>query len=210
MSETASSARRDARREAILDVARQVFFEEGYAAASMSTIAARLGGSKGTLYNYFKSKEELFEAYIRETCARMGGPVFELPVSNDHEDVRKTLVGLGERFLQFLLTDMAMRIFQHVTAEAHRSPDLARIFYEAGPQFGIGRVARYLQMVTDAGLIDPPDCEVAAQHLITLFRGHIYFRYSLNLITRPTPAQITVEIERAVSLFLDAYAIRPA
>ena len=39
----------------------------------MSTIAARLGGSKGTLYNYFKSKEELFEAYIRETCGRMGG-----------------------------------------------------------------------------------------------------------------------------------------
>ena len=42
---------RDARREAILDVASDVFLEEGYANASMSTIAARLGGSKGTLYN---------------------------------------------------------------------------------------------------------------------------------------------------------------
>ncbi|MGH6965637.1 MAG: TetR/AcrR family transcriptional regulator, partial [Phenylobacterium sp.] len=45
---------RDARREAILDVAQEVFLEEGFANASMSTIAARLGGSKGTLYNYFK------------------------------------------------------------------------------------------------------------------------------------------------------------
>jgi AcrR family transcriptional regulator len=62
LSEAVTSARRDAKRDTIIEVARQVFFEEGYAAASMSTIAARLGGSKGTLYNYFKSKEELFEA----------------------------------------------------------------------------------------------------------------------------------------------------
>ena len=41
---------RDSRREIILSIAREVFMEEGYAAASMSTIAARLGGSKGTLY----------------------------------------------------------------------------------------------------------------------------------------------------------------
>src|SRR5271170_7231779 len=98
MVETALSAKRDARREAILEVARQVFFEEGYAAASMSTIAARLGGSKGTLYNYFKSKEELFAAYIRETCARMGGSVFDLPdpaTGADAADVERTLTDLG-------------------------------------------------------------------------------------------------------------------
>jgi TetR/AcrR family transcriptional repressor of mexJK operon len=65
MSDVVLKDRRDKRREAILDVARSVFSEEGYAATSMSSIAARLGGSKGTLYNYFKSKEELFGAYAR-------------------------------------------------------------------------------------------------------------------------------------------------
>src|SRR6202789_1904440 len=68
MSESATSSRRDQRREAILRVAGEVFLEEGYSAASMSTIAARLGGSKGTLYNYFKNKEELFEAQVRDLC----------------------------------------------------------------------------------------------------------------------------------------------
>src|SRR5271155_4438185 len=120
---------RDERREAILKVAREVFFEQGYTAASMSTIAARLGGSKGTLYNYFKSKEELFEAHVRETCSRMGAPVFELPEPTAGEtaaDVARTLIELGERFLQFLMTERAMRTFQLVTAEAHRTPELAR------------------------------------------------------------------------------------
>src|SRR5262249_19293571 len=66
----APKSRRDRRREAILDVAGVVFSEEGYEAASMSTIAARVGGSKGTLYNYFRSKAELFEAYIEDYCAQ--------------------------------------------------------------------------------------------------------------------------------------------
>ncbi len=44
-----ATPRRDLKRDTILSIARQVFMEEGYAAASMSTIAARVGGSKGTL-----------------------------------------------------------------------------------------------------------------------------------------------------------------
>ena len=59
---------RDSRREAILDAAEAVFLEVGFSAASMSMIAARVGGSKGTLYNYFKSKDELFAAYIDRHC----------------------------------------------------------------------------------------------------------------------------------------------
>src|ERR1700756_4256700 len=146
MATLAREARREDRRDAILDVARECFVAEGYGATSMSTIAARLGGSKGTLYNYFKSKEELFEAYIRDSCARIGGPVFELPEAGDGADiaeVERTLTELGERFLQFLLSDVALRTFQLVTAEAHRSPGLAEIFYEAGPQAGLNRIVRY-------------------------------------------------------------------
>ena len=59
-------------------MSREVFFEQGYTAASMSTIAARLGGSKGTLYNYFKSKEELFEAQVRDMCGHAADRILEV------------------------------------------------------------------------------------------------------------------------------------
>src|SRR3546814_8063078 len=49
----------EARKDAILGVALEVFREVGCEAASMSQISARVGGSKATLYNYFASKEEL-------------------------------------------------------------------------------------------------------------------------------------------------------
>ncbi len=57
---------RDERRQAMVAIASDVFMEEGYAATSMSAIAARLGGSKGTLYNYFRSKAALFTAVVEE------------------------------------------------------------------------------------------------------------------------------------------------
>ena len=62
---------KDQRRERIIQVARSVFFEVGYAGASMSLISQRLGGSKATLYAYFNSKEDLFAALIHEGCQDM-------------------------------------------------------------------------------------------------------------------------------------------
>ncbi len=73
---SSDSPRSDAKRRAIIDVARAAFLAEGYAATSMSEIAAKLGGSKGTLYNYFRSKEELFEAFMAETCQGPAAEVF--------------------------------------------------------------------------------------------------------------------------------------
>ncbi|HLY77858.1 MAG TPA: TetR/AcrR family transcriptional regulator, partial [Caulobacteraceae bacterium] len=83
---------RDARRELILDVAQEVFLEEGFANASMSTIAARLGGSKGTLYNYFKSKDELFTAYVERRCLWQD-EIFASPLKNETPD--QTLRRIG-------------------------------------------------------------------------------------------------------------------
>jgi AcrR family transcriptional regulator len=52
-----------------LDVAQEIFLEDGYSTTSMSTIARSLGGSKATLYNYFDCKEALFEAFVHRYCA---------------------------------------------------------------------------------------------------------------------------------------------
>ena len=59
----------DERRRQLLDASAQVFTERPYDAVSMSEIATRAGISKGLLYHYFSSKEELFGATL-ETAAR--------------------------------------------------------------------------------------------------------------------------------------------
>jgi AcrR family transcriptional regulator len=174
MSEVVLKDRRDQRREAILEVARAVFTEEGFAAASMSSIAARLGGSKGTLYNYFKSKEELFAAYVREECARTADGIFD---GASGKDIAGRLSAIGERFLSHLLSERSVRTYQLVVAEAHRTPELARVFYEAGPAVGLERLTRVLEEARAEGEIEAVDCEVAALQFMALCRGNLHFRY---------------------------------
>ena len=55
-----------AKRRQVMEGARTIFLSEGFDGASMNDIARAAGVSKGTLYAYFDSKEQLFEALIRE------------------------------------------------------------------------------------------------------------------------------------------------
>lgn len=56
---------RNDRKDQLLDAALQVFAEEGYHSASVSKIAKHAGVSKGLMYNYFQSKEEVLLTLVR-------------------------------------------------------------------------------------------------------------------------------------------------
>lgn len=61
--------RKEARPGELLDAALALFVEKGYAATRVEEVAARAGVSKGTLFLYFPSKEDLFKAVVRENLA---------------------------------------------------------------------------------------------------------------------------------------------
>jgi AcrR family transcriptional regulator len=57
---------KEARRNRIMEVARELFSEFGYKSVSMDQIASKADIAKGTLYLYFKSKDELFDTLAQE------------------------------------------------------------------------------------------------------------------------------------------------
>ena len=199
------AATRDERRESILKVAREVFFEQGYTAASMSTIAARLGGSKGTLYNYFKSKEELFEAQVRERCGAAADRIAAVPSDGEPAE---TLTHLGEQYLGHLYSEETVQMFRILVAEAQRSPELARVFYEVGPARGQEALQGYLEAAVARGSLDIPDCALAAEQLLSLCKGRSHLQFLLNLSPPLTPAEIRLQIAQAVSAFMKLYGPR--
>lgn len=199
--ETPSVTRKDQRRDAILAVAAEVFVEEGYQAASMSAIAARLGGSKGTLYNYFDSKEALFEAHIRESCGRIAEDILDFA---DDQPVAEVLQRLGERFLDQILSEKTVRLFQIIVAEATRTPELARLFFESGPQLGRERTGQYLEEARARGEIDADDCDEAAWLFLSVCRAH-HLEAVLNLRPKPSPEEISAQVARAVEMFMARY-----
>ena len=198
---------RDARREAILDVAQDVFLEEGFAAASMSEIAARLGGSKGTLYNYFKSKDELFEAYVQRRCVLNLDEIYAL--ESGGEAVRDTLTRVGRAYLRRVLSDDNLRHFRLITAEAERAPEIGRMFYEAGPARGNQRLAQQIAEWRGRGLIEAPDAELAAHHFLGLCQNRYFKARLCNYLPELTDAQIEAEVTAAIDTFLRAFGPRP-
>lgn len=204
MSCSEPKTRRDRRREAILDVARAVFSEEGYAAASMSAIAARLGGSKGTLYNYFKNKAELFEAFVGDYCEHHAEYVFGVPLEG--ADIEEVLTGVGERFLHLILSNESTCFYRLVVAESQHNPAVGQALYGSGYKVAIQRLAEYLERARAQGLIAADDCKRAADDFLTLCQG-MQWKRVLNVVGVLTDADIRAEAARVAGMFVRAYGV---
>jgi AcrR family transcriptional regulator len=196
---------RDARRELILDVAQGVFLEEGFANASMSTIAARLGGSKGTLYNYFKSKDDLFNAYVERRCLWQD-EIFAAPLGD--ETPEETLRRIARAYLKRVLTDFNLKNFRLISAEAERSPEIGRTFYDAGPRKGAERVAELLSGMQDDGHLDLDDPLDAAHQFLGLAQTRYFKARLCNAIPELSEKQIEDEARLAAHTFLRAFGTR--
>lgn len=61
----------DVRRAEILDVAQALFQSQGYAVTSVDEIVRSAGVAKGTFYYYFKSKQDILDALVRQMGAKM-------------------------------------------------------------------------------------------------------------------------------------------
>ncbi len=198
---------RDARRELILDVAQSVFLEEGFANASMSVIAARLGGSKGTLYNYFKSKDDLFNAYVERRCLWQD-EIFAAPTAG--ETPEETLRRIGRAYLTRVLTDFNLKNFRLIVAEAERSPEIGQTFYNAGPRQGVIWVAELLEgMARNGDLdLDGQDPQEAAHQFLGLVQNRYFKARLCNAIPELTDKQVEDEAALATRTFLRAFGKR--
>lgn len=190
----------------IVDGARTVFLSRGFDAASMGDIAKAAGVSKGTLYVYFKDKDELFAAIVRGECVMQADGVFDFDPA-DH-DVEAVLLRHGKAFVQKFSDPGRMSTWRTVIAIAERMPDLGRKVYESGPAVGLARLTAYLQAQVDAGVLAVDDCEVAAAQFIETCHATMFKPVLFNFAPPPTPERIAHVVGIAVRTFLAAYKIK--
>lgn len=196
-------ASRQTRREAILDVAERSFLEQGYAATTMSGIAAELGGSKGTLWNYFPAKDVLFAAVLdRATEAFQQHLTLIL---NPQDELEATLSRFAREFLQRVTSPEALALYRLVMAEANRFPETGRIFYERATGRTLAQVGAYLSGLMARGQLRTDDPRVAAQQLIALCLSGCHQMLMVRLIERAEPELIDNDAVTAVTTFMWAY-----
>jgi AcrR family transcriptional regulator len=194
-----------AKRRQIIDGARAVFLAQGFDAASMNDIARAAGVSKGTLYVYFKHKEELFEAIVQQECDAQAEGIFDFDPT-DH-DVEGVLKRMGVAYVKFLCRPEKASAIRTVIAIADRMPEVGRKFYEAGPARGIAQLAEYIAAQVEVGVLDVEDCEIAAAQFMEASHAALFKPIVFNFAPAPTLEQIERGVRIAVRGFLAAYRV---
>jgi AcrR family transcriptional regulator len=149
--------RKDDRPAEILSAALASFAERGFAATRLDDVAARAGITKGTLYLYFRSKEDLFEAVVRQELV----PNIERAEAMVADSTVPTLV-LLEQLVGLFAGVMASplgAIPKLVLTEAGNFPDLARFYLEAVVERGKGLFRTALERGVGAGELRPVEVE---------------------------------------------------
>jgi len=195
-----------AKRRQIVKGARTVFLEQGFDAASMGEIARVAGVSKGTLYVYFKSKEDLFEAIVQEECGAQAEGIFD--IDPDSRDIETQLTQLGIKFVHFLCRPEKASAVRTVMAIADRMPEVGRKWYESGPAIGIAQLSGYFRSQVEAGVLEIEDCEVAAAQFIESCHATMFKPLVFNFGAAPTEERIAYVVGIAVRTFMRAYGKR--
>lgn len=196
---------KDDRRDAIVAIAREAFAADGYAGTSMSSIAARLGGSKGTLYSYFKSKEELFIAVVQKKCEKILGMLNAAEIEGGG-DLRATLSNFGEHFVELILSDESIATFRLATAECGRFPEIGRAIYNSGVRQNHQRMEEFLAHAKEAGqLRSDADVSVATEQFLDLCLTGIHRRRLWNVMSPPSAREIRTNVANAVTTFMRAF-----
>ena len=192
-----------AKRRQIVEGARTVFRALGYDAASMGEIAKAAGVSKGTLYVYFKDKDELFHAIVDKECVFQAEGVFDFDVANP--DIASELTRMGVAYVKLLCQPERQSTLRTVIAIADRKPNAGRTFYETGPAKGTALLRNYFEAEVAAGRLEIEDCEVAAAQFMESCHATLFKPILFNFAPAPSPARIERAVSIAVAVFMSAY-----
>ena len=190
----------DDRRKAITEAATKVFREEGYARASMDSIARQAGSSKATLYGYFKSKDELFEAAMKATVESAVQRIVPL-LDTESEDLQGVLERMAEAYVAFIVSDEILPITRAIVGEV-QAKGLGPLLYDQGPRRGIGLMAEFFAGEMHRGRLRNADPIMAALH----FKGLIESDHFEAALYGAKPTRVgRGAIADAVAAFLAAY-----
>lgn len=192
------------RREAIIETAAELFTEVGFDEASMSELAKRVGGSKGTLYGYFASKESVLVAVVESFAKdRLADAVAELqPERAGPRALSDTLTRFGQEILRDMANDKStVAVHRMIMAEARRS-NIGELFYNSGPRQCIEALAALLGGAITNGTLRAAQPQVLALQLVSLLTAEISERQYQQHPTALALAEIDQMVTRAVEMFL--------
>ena len=191
--------RKDARPGELLAAALDLFVEKGYAATRVEEVASHAGVSKGTLFLYFPSKEELFKAVVRENIA---GRFAEWTLELD------TFEGSTGDLLRYCYTVWWERIGNTKTSgitklmlsEAHHFPEITQFYQREVMRPGHALIRRILQRGVDRNEFRPLDMDYAVYLVLAPMIFLMLWKHSMGACV---PDALALDPEKYLAMQAD-------
>jgi AcrR family transcriptional regulator len=150
MNEPRYQRRKQDRPQEITDAALAAFAEKGYAATRVDDVAKRAGVSKGLLYLYFKTKEELFKAVVRSFVVPRIDALTEI-IDSSELSSEEFLRGPFLDFVKTLPGSPISVVIRLMIAEGPKHPDLVQFYWDNVVSRGLGTISELLQRGVQTG-----------------------------------------------------------
>lgn len=186
-----------ANREAILEAAREVFTKLGYGATTVRDIIRATDLASGTFYNYFKSKEEVFQAIQDENALRVRPRLRAERIRA--RNVEEFISGSFRTFFDYIATD------RQTFAVIRRNADTMRVRMDT-PEIiaGFDELRADIIKAIEEGIFPPVD----ADYLMAALVG-VAFEVGEHMLTRD-PVDTTAAASFATALFMGGLRALPA
>lgn len=191
--------RKDARPGELLSAALDLLVEKGYAATRVEEVASLAGVSKGTLFLYFSSKEELFKEVVREHISghfASWSDEIEQFEGSSPDMLRDCL----QRWWQHIGATKASGIPKLMMAEARNFPELGAFYQQEVIEPGSALIARILQRGITRGEFRPMDLKYGVYMVMAPLLFLAMWTHSLDACCDP---QSRIEPDKYLAAQLD-------
>ncbi|MFT8871474.1 MAG: TetR/AcrR family transcriptional regulator [Sporolactobacillus sp.] len=195
------------KQQQILEAAKSLFIEKGFAETSIDDIRLRAGVSKQTIYSYYDGKAALLFGAINQQLNRMSNDDFLAKLSRLQFDTPEQVEASLARFAidlldQFMQIDY-LKIARVVVAEIVRFPELGRLFRDAVPLHVLHTVEQVLALANQSSVIHIDNPQLAARSFIGTIITYIFIDGVLSgndAPLRPTEQ----EIKQVIAFYMPA------
>ena len=192
----------------ILGAALEVFAERGFAGARLEDVAARAGVSKGAIYLYFSTKEDIFRAAVEQVIAPNVDQVRQLLAAHPgpFPDLLRLLIA---RVLHVVGRTPAGGVAKMVIGEARNFPELARVWHDRLIAQTIGGLAGAIQAAQARGEVRSGDARLFAMQIMAPLLVGVIWRETFTPVGA-TDVDLDLMAAQHVEVLLDGMITRAA
>lgn len=189
----------EVKRTSILRAATKLFLELGYSHTSMNLVANEAQVSKQTVYSHFTNKDALFTAVIEFKCAEH--QLDKTHLQQESVSLKEVMLGIGEQFCSLMQDPEVTAMYRVLIGEVNTNPHIAKLFYDAGPQYAINALGVYFQNDLVYKL-SQQESRYWSCAFFNLLKGESHMRNLLGLPLKVTKKQQVEVVKKATDIVL--------